>query len=263
MLPPIDITSDNHVHTRLCHHATGEMEEYVISAVKKRLTKLSFLEHMEAGVSYFETTWLTEKDFDFYFEEGKRLQDKYGHLLTIQLGVEVGYAPKYCNELIQRLAMRNWDCVGISYHFANHALYKEALNLVSRKEPSIARIDKIGRDIVLEDYFKQLIEAVKHLPGTHLCHLDAALRHQPNIKFKPQHFEQIEELLLEVKRKGMSLEINTSGYALRNIPYPEPRIIRRAVELEIPLIASSDAHNPDDVGRYFDLLPDYITHCLI
>lgn len=262
MHPFIDITSDNHVHTRLCHHAIGEMEEYVISAIDVGLSKLSFLEHMEAGVSYFETTWLTEEDFDYYFEEGKRLQEKFADLITIQLGVEVGYNPKCCDELIQRLARRKWDCIGISYHFGSHQPYQEALNLVSRKEPSIERIDKVGRDIVLKDYFKQLIEAVKHLPGTHLCHLDAALRHQQNLVLKPQHLEQIEELLLEVKKKGMSLEINTSGYALRSIPYPEPRFVKRAVELEIPLIASSDAHKPEDVGRYFDQLPDYITNCL-
>lgn len=263
MQPYIDTSSDNHVHTRLCHHATGEMEDYILSAIDRGLARLSFLEHMEAGVSYFETTWLTEDDFDSYFEEGKRLREKYGHLIEIQLGVEVGYSPKHCGELIQRLAKRKWDCIGISYHFATHEPYQEAINLVSRKELSISRIDQLGRDVVLKDYFKQLIRAVKHLPGTHLCHLDAALRHQEDLKLKPEHLEQIEELLIEVKKKGMSLEINTSGYALRNVPFPEPRFIRRAVELEIPLIASSDAHKPEDVGRYFDQLPAYITSSLV
>ncbi len=45
------IHSDNHVHTNLCGHAKGEMEEYVQAAISKRLKCIVFLEHMEEGIS--------------------------------------------------------------------------------------------------------------------------------------------------------------------------------------------------------------------
>ena len=68
----IDITEDSHVHTNLCHHARGEMEEYVQAAIERGLRRLVFLEHLEAGINYFESTWLTDDDFDYYHSEGQR-----------------------------------------------------------------------------------------------------------------------------------------------------------------------------------------------
>ncbi len=56
----------------------------------------------------------------------------------------------------------------------------------------------------------------------------------------------------------MALEVNTSGFTLRGTPFPAPFIIKEALALEIPLLAGSDAHKPEDVGRDFDLLADYL-----
>ena len=58
-----------------------------------------------------------------------------------------------------------------------------------------------------------------------------------------------------INEAGMALEINTSGYDLRNQPFPSTDIILRARDMQIPLRAGSDAHRPEDVGRHFDKLP--------
>ena len=115
--PFIDTTVDGHVHTRLCHHARGEMEDYVVSAIDRGLQKIVFLEHLEVGINYFESTWLTDADFDYYHAEGKRLQDKYKDTIAIGLGVEVGYNPGNLKQIRQKLARHAWDRIGISYHF--------------------------------------------------------------------------------------------------------------------------------------------------
>lgn len=257
--PLIDLHFDGHMHTRWCHHAIGTMEEYVLSAIEKGLERIVFLEHMEAaGVKYFETTWLTEQDFDDYFEEGKRLQDRYGDQLTIGLGVEVGYSAAHQQELRDRLQRRTWDQVGISYHFMPVPGRAFDLNLVSRKEQNILAIAETGCESVLTSYFDILIQAVRVLPGTILCHLDAALRFQPGLQLTQGHWQQIGELLDTVKEQGMALEINTSGFAIRGTPFPAPAIIQMAINREIPLLAGSDAHRPEDVGRYFEQLPEML-----
>jgi histidinol-phosphatase (PHP family) len=61
-------------------------------------------------------------------------------------------------------------------------------------------------------------------------------------------------LLQGVKKAGLALEINTSGYAYRDQPFPAHQIITRAAELGIVFSAGSDAHKPSEVGRYFDRL---------
>jgi len=252
----IDTTIDGHVHTRLCHHARGEMEEYVLVAIKKGLRKLVFLEHLEVGIDYFESTWLTEYDFNFYHEEGKRLQKKYHGRLEIGLGVEVGYNPNSLKETLQRLNLHNWDRIGISYHFMDTD--SKHLNLVSSKQVNIEALDRFGVDKVVSRYYKELLDAVDKLPGQVLCHIDAVMRHHPNVVITPEHNSLIDDLLDSVARQNMSLEVNTSGYRIKDEPFPSLDILRKAAKKNIPLVAGSDAHRPEDVGRYFEKLPELI-----
>jgi histidinol-phosphatase (PHP family) len=248
----IDTSIDGHVHTKLCHHASGEMEEYVISAINKGLRKLIFLEHLEVGINYFESTWLTEDDFDFYHEEGKRLQNKYQDRIKIGLGIEVGYNPNFLDEIQRRLTLYTWDRIGISYHFLETD--SAHLNLVSSKQINIDALDDFGVDRVVTHYYKELLNAVENLPGQVLCHIDAVMRHHPNVIITPEHKALIDDLLDAVARNNMSLEVNTSGYKFKNEPYPSLDILKKAIKKNIPLVAGSDAHRPEDVGRYFDRL---------
>ncbi len=252
----IDTTVDGHVHTNLCNHARGEMEEYVLSAIKQGLRKLVFLEHLEVGINYFESTWLTETDFDLYHKEGTRLQGKYDSKIEVGLGVEVGYNPRFLAETLQRLALHTWDRIGISYHFLETD--SGHLNMVSRKQINIDALDQYGVDEVVCRYYKDLLEAVEKLPGQVLCHIDAVLRHHPNVIYTPEHYTLIDNLLDAVARKKMAIEVNTSGYKTKDQPYPSLAILKKAAERNIPLVAGSDAHRPEDVGRYFERLPGLI-----
>ncbi len=227
------------------------MEEYVQSGIAKGLRELCFLEHMEAGVDYFESTWLTEEDFDRYFIEGKQLQEKYRGQITISLGVEVGYSPTHKEELLKRLAKRKWDRIGVSYHFMPNPNDGYHLNLVSRKAENIRAIEQVGCEKVLQHYFATLTEGVQTLPGTVLCHLDAALRFQPDISIDERFLPQIKKLLQAVKKAKMALEINTSGFSIRGTPFPANFIREEAIHMGIRLQVGSDAHKPDDVGRNF------------
>ena len=252
----IDTTIDGHVHTKLCHHARGEMEEYVLAAVNKGLRKLIFLEHLEVGINYFESTWLSEDDFDIYHSEGKRLQKTFQDRIEIGLGIEVGYNPNFLEEIQRRIALHAWDRIGISYHFMDTG--PAHLNLVSSKQINIDALDQFGVDKVVNRYYKELLNAVEKLPGQVLCHIDAVMRHHPNVIITPEHDALIDDLLDAVARRNMSLEVNTSGYRIKNEPYPSLDILRRAIKKDIPLVAGSDAHRPEDVGRHFDRLPGLI-----
>jgi histidinol-phosphatase (PHP family) len=81
------------------------------------------------------------------------------------------------------------------------------------------------------------------------------LRHHPSVIFTPEHSALIDDLLDGVARKKMAVEVNTSGYRKKDEPYPSLAILKKAVARNIPLVAGSDAHRPEDVGRYFDRLP--------
>lgn len=247
----LDLTIDGHVHTTLCRHAVGEMEDYVRVAGARGLKQLFFLEHLERGIDYFERTWLSEADFDDYFRRGRELREKYRGKLQVGLGVEVGYNPERREELLAALAARPWERIGISYHFM--AVAGRHYNLVSRRSENLEVLGQLGVNKVLSAYFATLLEAVEVLPGHFVCHLDAVMRHHPEVRLKSGHYLQIEEILAAMVRRGMALEINASGLARRGQPYPAKEIIAEALRRGIALTAGSDSHRPEDVGGFAEL----------
>jgi histidinol-phosphatase (PHP family) len=128
------------------------------------------------------------------------------------------------------------------------------LNMFSSKEDNILLARQVGTETILNRYFTTLTEAVFTLPGTMLCHLDAALRHLPEISLTESHYVLIDTLLQAVSAQSMAVEINSSGFAIRREQFPNRRILAMALSYNIPFIFGSDAHKPEDVGRYFDLI---------
>ncbi len=248
----VDRLTDHHIHTFLCNHAVGTMEEYVVSGFKKGLNKIIFLEHMEEGVSSLKKTWLTDDEFDIYFAEGKRLQEKYSKDIAIGLGVECGYNPEQLHTIITRLNMRKWDEIGISCHFLKVDKSDQYLNMFSRSPENLKLAATLDVNVVFDSYLSLLTQAVQQLPGTMLCHMDGALRFLPGITpLHKKHRHKIDLLLRAVKEQNMCMEINTSGIAIRNEPFPHSTIRKMARSRNIPMVLGSDAHHPKDVGKHF------------
>jgi len=252
----IDPQSDGHVHTHFCRHAVGTMEEYVQAAIDKGMRHICFLEHMEEGIQTSRTTWLSEADFDEYFHQGKELQKKYGTILTIDLGVEVGYNPECVEQLLKRLAGRSWDRIGISYHFHRLQAQEDHFNVVSKSDPRVFNLDLREAASIENHYYRLLREAVKTLPGTVLCHIDGVLRYYPERARLTPPWDLIDQLLDAVKEKGMAIELNTSGDAIRGEAFPGKEIRRMAQEKNIAFLAGSDAHKPEDIGQLFERYAD-------
>lgn len=248
---------DGHVHTYLCRHACGTMEEYVRAGIQKKLRKLIFLEHMEEGIISPRRTWLSEEEFDYYFEEGQRLREIYGDQIEIGLGVECGYNPDYSEQILRRLQKRKWDAVGLSCHFI---LVPEVsphhINLLSHHKDSIENATKAGPAQLLTKAFSSLTEGIGLLPVTKVCHLDAPLRYLALLQdlLEPAHYEQIEGLFELMAKRDIALEINSSGIDIRNEPFPSRRILKIARKHELKLEFGSDAHHPEKVGCHFDKL---------
>jgi histidinol-phosphatase (PHP family) len=232
------------------------MEDYVLAACDLGLERLIFLEHFETGIDYLETTWLTSADFEVYFATGRALQRKYHERIKIGLGVEVGYNPEGVAETLDFLGQYDWDQIGLSYHFLRHE--DRHLNMLSRRPENLAEFSRIGVSAMVSAYLAGLQDAVTQLPVTVLCHLDAVLRHHPAIHFDQCHEQQMEAILLELAARGIALEINTSGFDHRGRPYPPPWLAQQALALGLKLVAGSDAHRPQEVGRYFARLPGYL-----
>lgn len=58
-----------------------------------------------------------------------------------------------------------------------------------------------------------------------------------------------------------AIEINTSLYEHGAEPYPSSRIVKMAVDRNIPILFSDDAHASNQIGRYFDRAECFATSC--
>lgn len=253
MVYPLDLTMDGHVHTRLCMHAAGTMEEYVQAAIHRGLASICFLEHLEVEIHYSQRSWLRPMDFEEYFKEGQRLKKKYAASIKVMLGAEAGFNPLAVDSLCKALQAYPFERVGLSYHF--YHVDGIHYNLLSRNKENVDQLIKLGVDQILGDYFQTLTEAVQLIDCDVLCHLDAVLRHVPGLVLSAKNQLQITALLEQVQHKGIALELNTSGIDQRGTLHPENTIIAEAMQLNIPLTLGSDAHAPEQVGRYFTTIP--------
>jgi len=192
---------------------------------------------------------LTTALFEEYFKEGEAVKKQYAGQINIRLGVEVGYNPSQLPALQKKLSHFPFEHVGLSYHF--YSLGNSHLNMVSSRQETLDALADIGINRVLDEYFNGLIQACSLIACNKICHLDAVLRYMPNLRFQKRHLQQIEHLLHCMREKNIALEINTSGIDIRSSPYPAGNIVNLARNLGIQLIAGSDAHRPDQVGRHF------------
>ncbi len=250
----IDLGCDGHVHTRLCHHAVGEMEEYVAAALAGGLAELIFLEHFEIGINYGQVTWLTAEEFCFYQRQCRRLARKYAGRIRVGAGVEVGLNVDRLAETRDFLNSHSWARVGLSCHY--FAEKGRHLNMLSRKPENIKALEALGHDRLLRRCYTDLLLGLQQLKVDVVCHLDAPLRYCQGVVFTAEHWRLIEAILAEMARQDIALEINTSGFAVRGEPFPCVAIIQRARRCGLRFVAGSDAHQPQDVGRFFHLLQD-------
>lgn len=64
-----------------------------------------------------------------------------------------------------------------------------------------------------------------------------------------------------IAASNIAMEINTSLYEQGDEPYPSPRIVKMAVDRNVPILFSDDAHASDQIGRYFDRAECFATSC--
>lgn len=86
--------ADYHIHTKFCHHATGEMEEYVRVAVEKGFTEIGFADHAPASDGYDPVHRMALSRFPEYVERIQGLRDEFTHM-NIRLGIETDFYPGF------------------------------------------------------------------------------------------------------------------------------------------------------------------------
>lgn len=233
---------DYHVHTRLCNHAEGTMEAYILRAVDIGLQDICFLDHLTLQPLGNHLS-MSLAEVSFYVQALQVLKERYKGAIQVKIGLEIDYDPQYTALLQETIARFPFDVIGGALHFPGN------INIVSRS--SAWKNGKVDPDDVYPLYLEHLEKMLDCNYFDVVCHLDLVKKF--GWKFSKPFDRNFDEILSKIKQKNLTVEINTSGYSHpAREPYPSAKLIKKCCELGIGITLGSDAHNPADVGQHYD-----------
>jgi histidinol-phosphatase (PHP family) len=234
---------DYHLHGDFCGHATGELEEYVAQALRKRFVEIGFSAHLPKVTDPDPYHAMLEEDLPRYVARVQELQERYAGRITIKLGIEADYFAGHEVESRRLIEAYPFDYVFGALHFLGdwHFTSRAGLERYRTENPDKAYVR----------YFDLLRELIRSDLFDVLAHPDAIRRagFTPNVSMDDT-YRDVARLLRE---RGMAIEVNTAGIRRRTGSlYPEPDFLAVVAREGVPVTIGSDAHTPEDVGRDFD-----------
>ena len=91
-----------HTHTSRCHHAFGNDEEFVRTAIQNGFEVLGFSDHAcwKYDSDFVAHMRMKLDEFDDYKDSVLYLKDRYKKQIEIRFGLEAEYFPKYMDWLL-------------------------------------------------------------------------------------------------------------------------------------------------------------------
>jgi len=254
------IRTSYHTHNRFCDGA-GAAEEYAEAAVAAGLNALGISCH--SPLTFPDAAAMKVENLAAYCAEVARLRDVYRGRLRVHLSLEFDYIPDRHAEL--------WALVA-GHQDAAHAFEYliGSVHFVGQHPDGIpwpVDLSRSGFEDGLHRYYggdiRRLVgayyEQVRSLIGwggaAILGHVDRIKKWNDAERYFNEddgwYRREVEATLQACARAALIVEVNTVGWrnAVRS-PYPSPWIIRRCLDLRIPLVVTTDAHAPQRVTDF-------------
>ena len=225
-------------------HSTGSdgklsPKEIVKKAIKSEIKYLCFTDHypFPPGFSKKKNSYFPEG----YKEEVNRIKEKYKNEISISFGAEINYIEGYENWFKKEIKRMNLDYTIGSIHF-----------IANGKEFWLESAKKLGGiKKFIGQYYKQLRMMVKSKIFNCVGHFDLIKIYNKNFILFSEDEEwykkEVLETLDEVKKAGMCIEINTSGWIREvGIQYPSKWILEETKKRNISITIGNDFHGRND-----------------
>lgn len=229
---------DLHNHTKYCNHAIGEMEEYVLRAIEKKIDVFGFSDH--APMDFDPKYRMSLDEAHIYSEEIDRLQTKYASQIKILFGYEVDYLESF---MLSSILEADVDYLIGSVHFIKEWGFDNPEFIGKYQEKNI--------DQIWEEYFEAIAAMANFGKFDIVGHLDLI----KVFKFLPQ--KSIATIatnaIKAIKKANMCVEINPSGFRKPIAEqYPSKELLQICFEHEIPITFGSDAHAIEQIDLNMD-----------
>jgi len=247
--------SNYHTHTNFCD-GTSNPEIYIQKAIELGMSNLGFSSHAPLPLQNLFT--LKNENIDKYINLIKSLKHKYIGQINIFTGLEADFIPDISHDFWVFKQNFNIDYLIGSVHLVKNS---ENNKLWFIDGPDIEQFDR-GFQVVFNNnikkgvsaYYKQIQEMIVTQKFDIIGHFDKIKMNNMNRFFSESEdwYQQlIDETLFTIKKSGSMIEVNTRGiYKNRTVDFfPSYEILKKAYNLNIPLVVSSDAHQPDELNK--------------
>ncbi|MBF0384819.1 MAG: histidinol-phosphatase HisJ family protein [Candidatus Omnitrophica bacterium] len=237
------ITTDYHVHTFLCGHATGKPEEYVLQAIKSGLKEIGISDHAPLVSHRDPTIAMPHSKLPLYHKIIDGLILKYGRKITIRRGIEADFVEGYEAKTKKVLDKFSYDFITGSVHFIEDWGFDNPIQRYKWDEVDVNRVYKA--------YFKLLRRAARSNMFDIMAHVDLVKKFGDRpTKDMTKEVEKTAEVF---KKTGATIELNTSGlYKKAREMYPSLGSLKIYCSFGVPMVFGSDSHSPEQVGRGFE-----------
>lgn len=257
---------DYHMHFEYGDYDENWVQGFFDSAKQHGLDEIGITEHShtfpefeqlyyddlildDSFVGEFQKKWLKKNKFKHTLKDYFNFMDKLKTKHQVKTGIEVC---NFQNQLAVKeiLEAHNFDYIIGSIHFLNGWAYDSS------------EIKSEWNNHSLREIYETYTVEVEKLAKSKLYDV---LGHPFNIRlFKniPDFdvSEYLERVAKALKSADMAIDVNTGTryrYPIEEIsPYAD--FMKIAFKYELPIIISSDAHKPEDCGKFVDEAIDYV-----
>jgi histidinol-phosphatase (PHP family) len=233
-------------------HTTGSdgkltPEETIIRAIELGLKFICLTDHYKNSPN--SDPWGENFQSENYLTDILKLKEKYKDKIDISFGTEFNWNSRDASWIKKEIKKRKYDFLIGSVHGI----------VINKKYYSITATEKTWSELlknfktienVTKEYYKEIRTLAKSGLFDTVGHLDI-LKIYTDYSFqnKDWYKREVLDTLNVIKKSGMCIEINTSGWkrAKCKEQYPAIWILKEIKKLNIPITIGSDSHYPDEI----------------
>ena len=245
---PVSLSSlaDYHTHTPLCRHAEGEPVDLAKRAEELGLAEIGFSDHSPAAEDDFDDWRMLRSEFPDYLAKVALAREMVPGI-PVRLGLEIDYLEsRGATEWIEELsAMADFDFLIGGVHYIAPGWDIDNPKWIGRWSEG-GEVDEIW-----DSYWAIYERCARSGYFDFVAHPDLPKKfgHRPAGDLG-RYYEPAIQAAVDA---GIAIEINTAGWRKQCAEqYPARQFLELMHSADVPLVISSDAHAPSDVGADFE-----------
>jgi histidinol-phosphatase (PHP family) len=259
--------SNFHTHSIFSDGSAAPVD-YVEEAIRQGFASLGFSEH---SVLPFENTFALKPGSETsYITEINRLRNEYKDQIKLYVAMEADYVPGISTGFEALKQIHGLDYIIGSVHLVKTS-HPEKLWFIDgpKRETYDNGLNEFFNGDIRQGvtaYWHQVNQMLENEVFDIVGHMDKVKMHNQDRWFSEDekwYADLVNETIDLIAEKGVIVEVNTRGiYKGRSQSlFPGEYILRKISEKKIPVILSSDAHQPHEISLWFAEAKEVMKSC--